>query len=183
MRTYRTHIMLGILLVSLALPVSAVFAAPKPKAVVDSGVFWPALTVFPGTIYDNIYTQQAATMASTGSFTVNQAKSEKYVVVQVDLANLQPSTTYTVYFDRNGIDESRPSGDCSSAGTSWSLMSTVTTDASGAASWYYNTGDLAVGTYVWSMFVNKITYRPGTTKIATNYTILISDNANFIIEP
>jgi hypothetical protein len=174
MRNYRTHIMLAVLLVSLAVPVCTTFAKPKPRAVVDAGILAPALDVFPGTIYDNIYTRAAKDDGATGSFTVNQSSAEQFVVIQLSVDGLLPSTTYTVYLDTNGIT----AGDVSTVGP-WTLTDTFTTDATGAADWYYQTSTLSSGTYCWSLFINKITYRPGTTRIATNYTILISDNLDF----
>ena len=56
------------------------------------------------------------------------------------------------------------------------LIGTLTTDATGYAEWYYETPDLAVGTYQWSVYINKIGYK-------VNHTVLISDNLDFQIEP
>lgn len=73
MRSYRTLIMLAVVLAALAVPVCITVAAPKPKAVVDAGVIAPALTVFPDTKYNNAHTQEAYDMGATGSFIVEQA--------------------------------------------------------------------------------------------------------------
>jgi hypothetical protein len=174
MKNYRTHIMLAALLVSLAVPVCTTFAKPKPRAVVDAGIIVPALDVFPGTIYDNIYTQAAFADGATGSFTVNQSSAEQFVVVQMSVDGLLPNTTYTVYLDTNGITV----GDMGTLGP-WVSTDVFTTDEYGSGDWYYQTGTLSTGTYCWTLFINQITYKPGTTRIARNYTILISDNLDF----
>jgi len=171
MRSYRTLIILAVLSVALAVPVCTTLAGPKPKAVVDAGVIAPAVAVFPGTKYDNIHTQEALEDGATGSFTVNQAASAKFVVVQVAVDGLLPSSTYRVYFDQNGIT----AGNVATAGPCI-LIGTLTTDATGYAEWYYETPDLAVGTYQWSVYINKIGYK-------VNHTVLISDNLDFQIEP
>jgi hypothetical protein len=176
MRSYRTLIILAVLSVAVVVPVCSTFAAPKPKAVVDAGIIAPAVDVFgAGTKYDNTYSQQAKSMTATGSFTVNQAASAKYVVVMASMANLLPNTVYRVYFDQNGIVP----GDLGTAGPCM-LIDTVTTDADGAIDWYYDTGDLPVGTYCWSLYLNLYN-KTGGNKI--NHTVLVSDNLDFNIEP
>ena len=173
MRSYRTLI-LAVLLVALIVPVCTTFAKPKPRAVVDAGVIAPAVSVFPGTKYDNIYTQEAYDDGATGSFEVLQAESAKFVAVQLWADGLLPNTTYRVYVDQNGVTP----GDVSTAGPC-TLISTFTTDATGYAEWYYETPSLAAGTYVWSVYINRIIYTG--PKLTTNNTVLISDNLNFTI--
>jgi hypothetical protein len=175
MRSYRNLFILIVLLAALAVPVCTSFAAPKPKAILDLGPLATANVVFPGTNYDNPVTQAAETDGATGDFTVNQAASNKRVVIQAWLYNLQPSTTYRVYLDTNGINESAPSGDRSTAGP-FSLLDTITTDADGYGYFYQQTLDLAPGTYQWTLFINQIGYR-------FNYTVLISENLDFEIAP
>ncbi len=176
MRNYRTLIMLVVVLAAVAVPVCITVAAPKPKAVVDAGVVAPAINVFPDTKYTNTHTQEALDMGATGSFIVEQAASAKFVVVQFSVAGLLPNATYRVYFDNNGIT----AGDVTTAGPC-TLINTFTTDADGAADWYYETGALSAGTYQWAVYINKIAYYPGTTKLSVNHTVLISDNLNFTV--
>ncbi|OHB62419.1 MAG: hypothetical protein A2Y76_06720 [Planctomycetes bacterium RBG_13_60_9] len=177
MRSSRTLVILAVLLVALAVPLSSVFAKPKPRAVVDAGVIWTADAVFPGTIYDNAVTQAAAAGGATGSFTVNQSAAEQFVVIMFSVAGLQPNTTYTVYLDTDGI----VAGDVASVGPNWEVTGeTFMTDADGAAEWYFNTENLAAGTYEFSLFINKITYSTrNPNRIVSNYTVLVSDNLNF----
>ncbi len=176
MRSYRTLIMLAVVLAALAVPVCITVAAPKPKAVVDAGVIAPALTVFPDTKYNNAHTQEAYDMGATGSFIVEQAASAKFVVVQFSVAGLLPNATYRAYLDGNGIT----AGNVATAGPC-TLVNTFTTDADGVADWYYETGALSTGTYQWAVYINKIAYYPDTTKLSVNHTVLISDNLNFTV--
>ncbi len=173
MRSYRTLIILAVV-AALIVPVCTTFAKPKPRAVVDAGIIAPAVSVFPGTKYDNIYTQEALADGATGSFEVLQAESAKFVAVQFWADGLLPSTTYRVYFDQNGV----VAGDISTAGPC-QFISTFTTDETGYAEWYYETPTLAANTYVWSIYINRIIYTG--PKLTTNNTVLISDNLNFTI--
>lgn len=179
MRSYRTLIILAVVSVALAVPVCTTFAGGKPKAVVDTGILLPALDVFPGTKYDNIYTQQADDMGAAGTFDVDQPTSGKWVAILFWVEGLLPNTTYRAYIDQNGINESAPAGDCSTAGPC-TLINTFTTDADGVAAWYYEAYP-SPGTYQWSLFINRIIYTG--PKLTTNNTVLISDNLDFTINP
>jgi hypothetical protein len=176
MRSHRKLIVVAVVTAALLVPVCTTFAAPKPKAVVDAGVIAPSIDVFgEGTKYDNTYSRQARDMVATGSFTVNQAASAKYVVVQASLAGLLPSALYRVYFDRDGIVV----GDLGTAGPCF-FVGTITTDADGLADFYYDTGDLDVGEYHWALYLNLYN-KTGGNRI--NHTVLVGDNMDFFIEP
>lgn len=177
MRSQRL-VILVVLLAALMVPVCTTFGGGKPRAILDQGVIEPANLVFPGTTYDNIYTQAAA--AAGGNFMVNQAASNKRVVVQFAVDGLEANSTYAVYIDLDGIDEAADIGDSSTAGP-WQPLHTFTTDATGGAAWYYQSIELLPGTYCWTVCVNKITYGR-TGKIVRNYTILMSENLDFTIE-
>ena len=170
MRSYRNLFILAVVIAALAVPVCTTFAAPKPKAILDFGPIETANLVFPGTKYDNWFTQLAQVDGVSGDFQVNQAASNKRVVVQAWLYNLEPNTTYRVYLDGNGITP----GTVSTAGT-FVLMTTFTTDSTGYGYVYSQSTDLLPGTYSWSLFINKVI--PGLF----NYTVLISDNLDFTI--
>ncbi len=179
MRSYRTLIISAVVLAALVVPVCTTLAK-APRAVVDAGVLETANLVFPGTKYVNPYTLEAETMGAAGTFVVDQPASKKWVVVWVNVAGLIPNTTYRAYIDQDGIDEAAPSGDASTAGPC-QLKGTFTTDASGNGAFYYEALDLAVGTYQWSVYINRIIY--SGPKLVVNNTVLISENLNFTIEP
>jgi len=174
MRNYRNLVILAVVSAALVVPVCTTLAK-APKAVVDAGSLIPAVDVFRGTKYVNVYSQAAAVDGAEGSFTVDQPASAKWVTFFIGVNNLIPNSTYRVYFDWNGINESAPIGDCSTAGPC-TLMGTLTTDASGIGSYYYEGLSLPVGVYSLSVYINQI-------GVKINHTVLISDNLDFTINP
>lgn len=172
MRSYRNLFILAVVIAALAVPVCTTSAAPKPKAILDAGALLTSNVVFPLTKYDNWFTQLAQVDGVSGDFQVDQAASNKRVAVQAWLYNLEPNTTYRVYLDDNGIT----AGDVSTAGP-FALMTTFTTDSTGYGYLYSQSLDLTPATYHWSLFINKVI--PGQF----NYTVLISDNLDFTINP
>ena len=170
MRSYRTLIILAVVSAALVVPVCTSLAK-APKAVVDAGSLIPAVDVFPGTKYVNVYSQAAADDGAEGSFTVDQPASAKWVTFFIGVNNLIPSSTYRVYFDWSGITP----GDVSTAGPC-TYMGILTTDASGIGSYYYEGLSLPVGVYSLNVYINQI-------GVKINHTVLISDSLDFTINP
>ncbi len=177
MRSYRSLVMLVVVLAALMVPVcSTVASSGKPKAITDAGLFELPQYVFPGTKYINSHTAEAELMGAEGSFTVGQPTSLDWVGIWVAVGGLLPNATYRAYLDQSGI----VAGDISTAGPC-ALKGTFTTDEDGNGVFYYEVLDLAPGTYSWSLYINKIAYdRYG--KLVVNNTVLISDNLDFTIE-
>jgi hypothetical protein len=125
----------------------------------------PAVDMFPGSVYDNIYQIPEA----EGKVTVIQPTNNN-VTLTVSADGLAPISKYKVFFDTNGVTQD----DVTTAGP-WSFKDTFWTDGEGHGVWTYNSaGSLGGGSYTWAVAINQ-------TFPKTPATVLISYNIEFNI--
>ncbi|MBN2182985.1 MAG: hypothetical protein JW715_13830 [Sedimentisphaerales bacterium] len=131
----------------------------------DATAIIPAVDMFPGSVYDNIYQIPGA----KGKVNMIQPNGNVDVILAVSADGLSPNSPYNVWFDMDGVTP----GAVGTAGP-WSLMGNFLTDEYGHGEWNYTApaGVYLPGTYTPSMFINI----PGIA------TVLISYNVEFEIE-
>ena len=125
----------------------------------------PAGDMFPGSVYDNIY----QIPGSEGKVIVIQP-NDNNVTLTVLVDGLEPNKLHKVSFDKSGIIP-----DVVSTAGPWETMGYFTTNGDGHGEWSYDSaGTLGIGTYTWSVFINR--------QVPVNATVLISYNVEFKIE-
>lgn len=163
MKKYLTICALTILAVAMIVPTVA--GGVTKSTGKDAAAMIPAVDMFPGSVYDNIYQIPGA----KGKVNMIQPNGNVDVILAVSADGLLPNSRYNVWFDLNGVTQ----GDVGTAGP-WVLMGDFWTDEYGHGEWNYTapTGVFSPGTYTRSVFINI----PGIG------TVLISYNVEFEIE-
>ena len=166
MKKYLILVLIVLIIGTLVIGAQAAVGKVTKSTGKDAAAMIPAVEMYPGTVYDNIYQIPEA----KGKVNMIQPNGNVDVIFGVSADGLSPNSEYKVYFDKTGVTQY----DVATAG-SWILMGSFWTDDYGQGDWNYTApaGDLVVGEYVWSVFINRVD---------VGLTVLISFNVEFVIE-
>ena len=159
MKKYLILVLIVLIIGTLFIGVQAVGGRVVKSTGKDAVAMIPAVEMYPGSAYDNIYQIPGA----KGKVNMIQPNGNVDVILGVSADGLDANTEYRVFFDTNGGGPGP-----------WVSMGYFTTDEYGHGDWNYTApaGTHEVGPYTISVYINRTD---------VNYTVLISYDIDFEI--
>ena len=159
MKKYLILVLIVLIIGTLAVGVQAGGGKVTKLTGKDAVAMIPAVEMYPGSVYDNIYQIPGA----KGKVNMIQPNGNVDVILGVSADGLYANTEYRVFFDTNG-----------SGPGPWISMGHFTTDEYGHGDWNYTApaGTFIEGNYKYSVYINRTD---------VNATVLISYDLEFDI--
>ena len=166
MKKYLILVLIVLIIGTLVIGVQAVGKGVTKSTGKDAAAMIPAVEMYPGSKYDNIYQIPGA----KGKVNMIQPNGNVDVILGVSADGLIPDSRYKVWFDTNGVSQ----GEISTAGP-WKLMGEFWTDEYGYGEWNYTApaGSLEEGLHTLAVAINRT--------VPIEATVLISFNVEFVI--